>query len=67
MDNEKKRTLAEFSRRALQRLKNKKIPKRQTLHIPSMEMDLTIRSLEYGGTMGCMTLEGNGDIKRSEE
>lgn len=67
MDNEKKRTLAEFSRRALQRLKNKKIPKRQTLHIPSMDMDLTIRSLDYGEIMECMTLEDNGDIKRSDK
>ena len=67
MDNEKKRTLAEFSRRALQRLKNKKIPKRQTLHIPSMDMDLTIRSLHYGEIMECMTLEDNGDIKRSDK
>ena len=37
MDNEKKCTLAEFSRRALQRMKDKKIPKKQTLHIPSMD------------------------------
>ena len=59
MDNEKKRTLAEFSRRALQRLKNKKIP--------SMDMDLTIRSLDYGEIMECMTLEDNGDIKRSDK
>ena len=36
MDNKKKCTLAEFSRRALQRMKDKKIPKKQTLHIPSM-------------------------------
>ena len=33
MDNKKKCTLAEFSRRALQRMKDKKIPKKQTLHI----------------------------------
>ena len=67
MDNEKKRTLAEFSRRALQRMKDKKIPKKQTLHIPSMDMDLTIRSLDYGEIMECMTLEDNGDIKRSDK
>ncbi len=67
MDNEKKRTLAEFSRRALQRLKDKKIPKRQILHIPSMDMDLTIRSLDYGEIMECMSLEDNGDVKRSDK
>ena len=67
MDNEKKCTLAEFSRRALQRMKDKKIPKKQTLHIPSMDIDLTIRSLEYAEIMECLTLEDNGDIKRSDK
>ena len=67
MDTEKKKPLADFSRRALQRLKDKKIPKRQTLHIPSMDMELTIRSLDYGEIMECMTLEDNGDIKRSDK
>lgn len=67
MDTEKKKTLADFSRRALQRLNDKKIPKRQTLHIPSMDMELTIRSLDYGEIMECMTLEDNGDIKRSDK
>lgn len=57
MDNEKKKFLAEFSRRALQRLKDKKIPKKQTLRIPSMDMELTIRSLDYEEIMECMTLE----------
>ena len=67
MDNKKKCTLAEFSRRALQRMKDKKIPKKQTLHIPSMDIDLTIRSLEYAEIMECLTLEDNGDIKRSDK
>ena len=56
MDNEKKKFLAEFSRRALQRLRDKKVPRKQTLHIPSMDMDLTIRSLDYGEIMECMYL-----------
>ena len=67
MDTEKKKTLADFSRRALQRLKDKKIPKRQTLHIPSMDMELTIRSLDYGEIMEWMTLEDNGDPRRSDK
>mgnify|MGYP000772371663 CR=1 FL=1 len=67
MDTEKKKTLADFSRRALQRLKDKKIPKRQTLHIPSMDMELTIRSLDYGEVMECSTLEDNGDMYRIEK
>ena len=37
------------------------------MHIPSMDMELTIRSLDYGEIMECMTLEDNGDIKRSDK
>ena len=67
MDNEKKKTLAEFSRRALQKLKDKKIAKYQTLHIPSLDMDIKVRSLDYGEVMECLTLEDNGDPRRSDK
>ena len=67
MDNEKKKTLAEFSRRALQKLKDKKIAKYQTLHIPSLDMDIKVRSLDYGEVMECSTLEDNGDMYRIEK
>ena len=65
MYNKKKCTLAELSRRALQRMKDKKIPKKQTLHIPSMDIDLTIRSLEYAEIMECLTLEDKRSDKYS--
>ncbi len=67
MDSEKKSFLAEFSRKAMQRLQDKRIPKHQTLHIPSLDIDLKIRSLAYNEVTECMDLEDNGDSKRSDK
>lgn len=43
MNSEKKSFLAEFSRRAVQRLQDKKVPKYRTLHIPSLATDMRFR------------------------
>ena len=67
MDNAKKHALAEFSRRAMQRLQDKKIPKFLTLHIPSLDIDMKIRSLTHNEITECMELEDNGDSKRSDK
>lgn len=67
MDSGKKSFLAEFSRRALQRLQDKKIPKYMTLHIPSMDSDLRIRSLTDAEVMECMNLEDEGDNTRCDK
>lgn len=67
MNSEKKSFLAEFSRRAVQRLKDKKIPKYMTLHIPSMDTDLKIRSLTDAEVMECMNLEDGEDNTRSDK
>lgn len=67
MDNAKKNALAEFSRRAMQRLQDKKIPKFLTLHIPSLDIDMKIRSLTHNEITECMNMEDNGDSKRSDK
>ena len=67
MDNAKKHALAEFSRRAMQRLQDKKIPKFLTLHIPSLDIDMKIRSLTHNEVTECMNMEDNGDSKRSDK
>ena len=67
MDNAKKHALAELSRRAMQRLQDKKIPKFLTLHIPSLDIDMKIRSLTHNEITECMELEDNGDSKRSDK
>lgn len=67
MDGAKKSALAEFSRRAVQRLHDKKIPKYQTLHVPSMDTDIKIRNLTYEEIAECMNMEDNGDNNRSDK
>lgn len=69
MDKEKKSFLAEFSRRAVQRIqdKNKKIPKYRTLHIPSMDVDMRFRNLFYDEIAECMNMEDTDDPKRSDK
>lgn len=67
MDSEKKSFLAEFSRRAMQRLQDKKVPKFRTLHIPSLDTDLKIRNLSYDEITECMHMDSTGDPNRSDK
>lgn len=53
MDTAKKKALSEFSRRAMQRLWDKKVPKSQTLNIPSLDTDIKIRNLTYEEIVEC--------------
>lgn len=45
MNKEKSSLLAEFAKKSLQRLEAKKRPRYRTLHVPSLDMDIKIRSL----------------------
>ena len=67
MDNAKKSALAEFSRRAMQRLQDKKIPKHQILHIPSLDTDIKIRNLTYNEIAECMNMDDSEDKNRSDK
>lgn len=67
MDSVKKSALAEFSRRAMQRLQDKKIPKYQMLNIPSLEIDIKIRSLTYNEITECTEMDSGGDTNRSDK
>lgn len=67
MDSEKKSSLAEFSRRAMQRLQDKKVPKYRTLHIPSLDTDMRFRNLSYDEIAECMNMEDTGDPNRSDK
>lgn len=67
MNSEKKSSLAEFSRRAMQRLQQKKIPKYRTLHVPSLDADLKFRSLSYDEFVECANMDDTGDPNRSDK
>lgn len=67
MDKDKKSFLAEFSRRAMQRLQDKKVPKYRTLHIPSLDADIKFRNLFYDEIVECMNMDDTSDINRSDK
>lgn len=67
MNSEKKSFLAEFSRRAMQRLQDKKVPKYRTLHIPSLDTDMRFRNLSYDEITECMNMEDTDDPNRSDK
>lgn len=67
MDTDKSSLLVEFSRRAMQRLQDKRIPKYRTLHIPSLDIDLKIRNLPYNEIVECMGMDDTGDPNRSDK
>lgn len=67
MNSEKKSFLAEFSRRAVQRLQDKKVPKYRTLHIPSLATDMRFRNLSYDEITECMNMEDTDDPNRSDK
>lgn len=67
MDNTKKSALAEFSRRAMQRLQDKKIPKYLTLHVPSMDTDIKIRNLTYEEILEVYDTDDSEDKNRSDK
>lgn len=67
MDNAKKSALAEFSRRAMQRLQDKKIPKYLTLHVPSLDSNIKIRNLTYEEIAECTNMDDSQDTNRSDK
>lgn len=67
MNSTPKSALSEFSRRAMQRLQGKKIPKYLTLHVPSLDSDIKIRNLTYEEITECMKIDDSADINRSDK
>ena len=47
--SEKKNLLQEFTAKASQRLRDKKLGKTKKLHVPSMDVDIIIRDLKTHG------------------
>ena len=56
-----KNILSEFSRRALQRLEDKRTPKQATLFVPSLDMEIKVRSLTKAEKHECMNMEDGDD------
>lgn len=67
MDKKTKMTLNDFVRSAQQRLRAKKIPKYQTLHIPSMDTDIKIRNLSFDEIAECQNIEEPKGSNRADK
>lgn len=67
MAENKKSLLAEFSRKAMQRLQAKKAHKKQVLHVPGLDQDITIRSLTYNEIAECNEVDDSIDRGRSDK
>lgn len=61
------KTLSEFGRRALQSIEDKKIPKYGTFHVPSLDVDLKMRSLSSAEWAECMEMESAADPQLSDK
>lgn len=67
MEKETKQTLSEFSQKAMQRLRDRKVMKTQRLYIPSMDDEIVIRNLTHEEIIECMAVEDtDSDPDRSD-
>lgn len=67
MDKETKQTLSSFAQKAMQRLQDRKTFKTQKLYIPSLDEEITIRSLSRAEIIECMGVEDSAnDPDRSD-
>lgn len=64
MDNETRKGLSEFARKAMQRLEDKKIPKYCILYVPSLDQEIKIRSLTTTEVIECNALDNTDDPNR---
>lgn len=61
MDNSKKAMLATFAQKAAQRLEDNKVTKKKKLYVPSLDEEITIRSLTRKEVIEVMAIEDTDD------
>lgn len=66
MEKTSKNALSEFSRKAIQRLHDKKIVKHRKLYIPSLDQEITIRNLTYEEVAECTKIDEDNDDNRAD-
>lgn len=67
MDKEKKTIFADFTAKAAQRLKDKKVRRYETLYVPSLDQNIKIRSLDYPEIVECTEIEDTNDPNASDK
>lgn len=67
MSNEKSKSLSEFSRKAMQRLQDKKVVKHRKLFVPSLNEEITIRNLNYKEIVEITEMDSETDPNRGDK
>lgn len=56
-----------FTAKAMKRMEEKKVQKREVLHIPSLDQNITIRGLDYSEVVECSKIEDDEDPNKSDK
>lgn len=67
MEKEKDEIFKAFAAKAVQRLKDKKVRRYETLYVPSLDQNIKIRNLDYPEIVECTEIEDANDPNASDK
>ena len=67
MEKEKDEIFKAFTAKAVQRLKDKKVRRYETLYVPSLDQNIKIRNLDYPEIVECAEIEDANDPNASDK
>ena len=67
MEREKNDIFRAFTAKAIQRLKDKKTRRYETLYVPSIDQNIKIRNLDYPEIVECTEIEDSNDPNASDK
>lgn len=67
MKQEKDDIFKSFTAKAIQRLKDKKVRRYETLYVPSLDQNIKIRNLDYPEIVECTEIEDANDPNASDK
>lgn len=67
MEQNKDDIFKAFTAKAVQRLKDKKVRKIETLYVPSLDQNIKIRNLDYPEIVECTEIEDSNDPNASDK
>lgn len=67
MEKEKDEIFKAFTAKAVQRLKDKKVRRYETLYVPSLDQNIKIRNLDYPEVVECTEIEDANDPNASDK
>ena len=67
MEKQKDDIFKAFTAKAVQRLKDKKVRKYKTLHVPSIDQNIKIRNLDYPEIVECTEISDEQDPNASDK